>query len=97
MSNSNTEQAYQEIINRLHSLRRQWRLLLLSHSLLRWLGAVAIALALVLIIDQILPLPRLFRMGLVLLWLGIGAYAAFSSPDSSCVSETHKRSCGGLC
>ena len=77
MSNSNTEQNYQEIINRLHSLRRLWRLLLFSHSLLRWLGAVAVALALALVIDQILPLPRFLRMGLVLLWLGIGVYAAF--------------------
>ena len=77
MSNTNTEQTYQEIINRLHSLRKQWRLLLFSHSLLRWLGTIALALAFAFIIDQILPLPRLFRMGLVLLWLGIGVYAAF--------------------
>lgn len=77
MSNSNTEQSYQEIINRLHSLRRQWRLLLFFHSLLRWLGAVVIALAIALVIDQILPLPRPLRMGLVLLWLGIGLYAAY--------------------
>ena len=77
MSNSNTEQSYQEIINRLHALRRQWRLLLFSHSLLRWLGALALALVPALIIDQILPLPRFLRMGLVLLWLGIGVYAAF--------------------
>ena len=76
MLNTNTEQTYQEIITRLHSLRRQWRLLLFSHSLLRWLGAVAIALAIILVIDQILPLPRLLRMGLVLLWLGIGVYTA---------------------
>lgn len=77
MSNLNTEQSYQEIINRLRSLSRQWRLLLFSHSLLRWLGAVAIALVVVLVIDQILPLPRALRMGLVLLWLGIGMYAAY--------------------
>ena len=77
MSNLNTEQSYQEITNRLHSLRKQWRLLLFSHSLLRWSGTIALALTLAFIIDQILPLPRLFRMGLVLLWLGIGVYAAF--------------------
>ena len=77
MSNLNTEQSYQDIIKRLHSLRKQWRLLLFSHSLLRWSGTIAVALALAFIIDQILPLPRIFRMGLVLLWLGIGAYAAF--------------------
>ena len=77
MSNSNTEQSYQEITNRLHSLRRQWRLLLFSHSLLRWLGILVLALALAFIIDQILPLPRPLRMGLVVLWLGIGMFAAF--------------------
>ena len=77
MSNLNTEQSYRDIIKQLHSLRKQWRLLLFSHSLLRWLGAVALALVLAFIIDQVLPLPRLFRMGLVLLWLGIGVYAAF--------------------
>ena len=77
MSNSNTEQSYQEIINRLHALRRQWRVLLFSHSLLRWLGILALALTPALIIDQILPLPRFLRMGLVLAWLGVGVYAAF--------------------
>ena len=77
MSNLNTEQSYQEITNRLHALRRQWRLLIFSHSLFRWLSIFVLALAFGLIIDQILPLPRLFRMGLVLLWLGIGVYAAF--------------------
>lgn len=77
MLNSNTEQTYQEIINRLYSLRRQWRLLLFSHSFLRWLSAVAITLATAFVIDQILPLPRFLRMGLVLVWLGIGVFAAF--------------------
>ena len=76
MSNLKIEQSYQDIIKRLHSLRKQWRVLLFSHSLLRWSGTIALALALVFIIDQILPLPRLFRMGLVLLWLGVGVYAA---------------------
>ena len=77
MSNLNTEQSYQEITNRLHSLRRQWRLLLFSHSLLRWWGMIALALAIVLAIDQILLLPRFLRMGLVLLWLGVSVYTAF--------------------
>ncbi len=76
MPNRNTEQTYQEITNRLQSLRAQWRLLLLSHSLLRWLGTLAIALAVALMIDQLLPLPRVLRMGLVLLWIGVGVYAA---------------------
>ncbi len=77
MPNTNTEQTYQEITNQLNSLRRQWRLLLFSHSLLRWLGVVALVLAIVLVLDQLLPLPRLLRMGLVLMWLGIGVFAAF--------------------
>ena len=77
MPNPNTEQAYRKIIARLQSLRTQWRLLLLSHSLLRWLGTLAIALAVALMINQLLPLPRVLRMGLVLVWLGIGVYTAF--------------------
>ena len=77
MSSPNTEQSYQEIIDQLHSLRKQWRLLIFSHNFLRWLGAVAITLAIALTIDQILPLPRFLRMGLVLLWIGIGVFAAF--------------------
>ena len=76
MSNPNTEQSYRTIIERLRSLRTQWRLLLLSHSLLLWLGILAFSLTAVLFIDQLLPLPRLLRMGLVLLWLGGGVYAA---------------------
>ncbi|MCZ6675673.1 MAG: hypothetical protein O7E52_00290 [Candidatus Poribacteria bacterium] len=77
MSHQNTEQTYRTIISRLQSLRTQWRILLLSHSLLRWLGTLAVALAAALLIDQLLPLPRVFRMGLVLLWLGVGVYAAW--------------------
>ncbi len=76
MSNQNTEKSYRTIIERLRSLRTQWRLLLLSHSLLLWLGILAFSLAGVLIIDQLLPLPRLLRMGIVVLWLGGGVYAA---------------------
>ena len=61
MPNPNTEQAYRKIIARLQSLRTQWRLLLLSHSLLRWLGTLAIALAVALMINQLLPLPRVLQ------------------------------------
>ena len=77
MSNPNADQSYQRIINRLQSLRTQWRLLLLSHTLLLWFAVLAITLAAALVIDLLLPLPRLLRMGLVLLWLVIFVYTAF--------------------
>ncbi len=76
MSSRNINQAHQTIINRLQSLRTQWRLLLLSESLLLWLGILSIALAAMLVIDQLLPLHRVLRMGLVVVWLGIGVYTA---------------------
>lgn len=77
MSNRTTNQSYEVIINRLQLLRTQWRLLLVSHSLLRWLAVLAISLATVLVTDSLMQLPRLPRVGLVLLWLVITAYTAF--------------------
>ena len=76
MPSSNINQAHQTIINRLQSLRTQWRLLLLSESLLLWLGILSVALTAMLVIDQLLPLHRVLRMGLVVAWLGIGVYTA---------------------
>lgn len=77
MSNPTTDERYREITNRLQLLRNQWRLLLLSHSFLRWLAVLAISLASVLVADSLMQLPSFFRVGLLLLWLGITVYTAF--------------------
>ena len=75
MFDQHNDHSYQTIINRLHALRVQWRLLLIFQGLLLCLGIVASVLSVALVIDQLLPMPRLIRMGLVLLVLGIGVYA----------------------
>lgn len=77
MTNQNTNQSYQTIINALESLRTRWRLILLSQSVTLWLGILALALAAILMVDQLLPLHRILRMGLVIVWVGIGVYAGF--------------------
>ena len=77
MTTQTTDERYQEIINRLQLLRTQWRLLLLSHSLLRWLAVLAISLATALVTDSLMQLPSFLRIVLVLLWLVVIAYTAF--------------------
>ena len=77
MTPQNTNQSYQTIINALESLRTRWRLILLSQSVMLWLGILALALAAILVVNQLLPLHRILRMGLVIVWLGIGVYAGF--------------------
>lgn len=74
MQDSQSAQSYRTIVNRLRLLGLQWRLLLIFQGLLLCLGIVASALSVALVIDQLLPIPRLIRMGLVLLVLGIGVY-----------------------
>ena len=74
MLDPHSEQSYQTIVNRLRSLGVQWRLLLILQGLLLCLGVMALALSVALVIDQLLPIPRIIRMGLVLLVLGIGVY-----------------------
>ena len=77
MASQNTNQSYQTIINALQSLRTQWRLVLLFQSVMLWLGILALTLAAILVIDQLLPLHRVLRMGLVIVWLGVGVYTGF--------------------
>ena len=74
MQNRHSEQSYQTIVNRLRSLGVQWRMLHIFQGLLLCSGVIAVALSVALVIDQLLPIPRLIRMGLVLLVIGIGAY-----------------------
>ena len=75
MQDQQSEQSYKTIVNRLRSLGVQWRLLLIVQGLLLCSGVMAAALSVALVIDQLLPVPRPIRMGLVLLVLGIGSYA----------------------
>ncbi len=75
MLDQHIEPSYKTIVNRLRSLGVQWRLLLIFQGILLCLGVMAAALSVALVIDQLLPVPRLIRMGLVLSVLGIGSYA----------------------
>ena len=77
MTSQNTNQSYQTIINALQSLRTQWRLILLSQSVMLWFGILALTLAGILVVDQLLPLHRVLRMGLVIVWLAVGVYTGF--------------------
>ncbi|MDE0503440.1 MAG: hypothetical protein OXI86_05095 [Candidatus Poribacteria bacterium] len=74
MLDRNTEQSYRTIVNRLRSLALKWRMLLIFQCLLLCLGVMAVSLSVTLAIDQLVPMPRILRLGLVLLVLGIGVY-----------------------
>ncbi len=73
MSNQNINQIYQSIISKLSVIRRTWRWLIFSESLLRWFSTLAIIMTGVLLVLY-LPLPRLLRSGIVVVSLGIALY-----------------------
>ncbi len=76
MSNQNTNRIYQTIIAKLSTIRRTWRWLIFSDSLLRWFSTLAIVMTGVLLLLY-LPLPRLFRGGIVVISFGILIYFTF--------------------
>lgn len=76
MSNQNINQIYQSIISKLSVIRRTWRWLIFSDSLLRWFSTLAIVMTGVLLVLY-LPLPRLFRSGIVVISLGIALYFTY--------------------
>lgn len=65
------DEAYQTILARLRSILVQWRLLTFSQNFLCWLSVIIISFSIALLIDQVVPLPRLVRMGLVVIVVGI--------------------------
>ena len=96
MLDQHSEQSYQTIVNRLRALGVQWRLLLIFQCLLHCLAVIALALSVALVIDQLLPIPRLIRMGLVLLVLGVGVYAVIFNFHSSRVWKTYNSARGSV-
>ncbi len=76
MSNQNTNRIYQTIIAKLITIRRTWRWLIFSDSLLRWFSTLAIVMTGVLLLLY-LPLPRLFRGGIVVVSFGLLIYFTF--------------------
>ena len=76
MQNQNINQIYQSITNRLSAVRRTWRWLILSESLLKWLSALAFVMLAGLLSFQ-LPLPHFLKVGIVILSIGIAIYITF--------------------
>ena len=68
---SGIDEAYQTVLARLRSILVQWRLLTFSQNFLCWLSVIIISFSIALLIDQVAPLPRLVRMGLVVIVVGI--------------------------
>ena len=68
---SGIDEAYLTVLARLRSILVQWRLLTFSQNFLCWLSVIIISLSIALLIDQVVPLPRLVRMGLVVIVVGI--------------------------
>lgn len=76
MENHNINQIYQSIINRLVTVRRTWRWLILTESFLKWISILALAMTFVLLCFQ-LPLPHFFRGSIVVLAFGSALYITF--------------------
>lgn len=76
MSNQNINQIYQSIISRLSVIRRNWRLLMLSEQILKWLSVLAVVLTGLLLVFS-LPLPHLVRSIILILALGLTLYLTY--------------------
>ncbi|MDE0084382.1 MAG: hypothetical protein OXU23_01620 [Candidatus Poribacteria bacterium] len=76
MSIQNTNQIYQSIITKLSAVRRTWRWLIFSESLLRLITTLALVMTLILLCFQ-LPLHSLIRSSIVIFSVGIAIYITF--------------------
>ena len=76
MSNLNIDQIHQSIISKLSVIRRTWRWLIFSNSLLRWFSTLAIVMTGVLLVLY-LPFPRFLRSGIVVISLCIALYFTY--------------------
>lgn len=68
---SSIDEAYQMVLARLRLILVQWRLLTFSQNFLSWLTVSIVLFSVALLIDQLFPLPRLMRMGLLIIVVGI--------------------------
>ena len=81
MVTHNVNQAYENLIDRLRAIRRQWRWLTFSDGFLKCLGIFALLMAGVLIILAIsfqlwqFPFSRWIRIAIILLSIGAAVYA----------------------
>ena len=82
MQNRDVNQIYQELIARLRAVRRTWRWLILSESLLMWIRTLALVALLTLLCFQ-LPVHRAIHIAIVLLFIGGGYLYHLSLPHPS--------------
>lgn len=75
MDTQNVNQTYQYLIARLRAVRRTWRWLIFSEGLLMSVGILALVMTASLVSFQF-PFPRWIHIGIVLLSIGVGGYAA---------------------
>ena len=68
---SSIDEAYQMVLARLRLILVQWRLLTLSQNFLCWLAVSIVSFSIALLIDQLFQLPRLMRMALLIIVVGI--------------------------
>jgi len=69
------EQGHAELLRRIHTVGRQWRMRAVTAGLLHVLVVVLGGSLLLLLLESFLPIPPLLRMILMLVLLGVVAYA----------------------
>jgi len=77
-TNEQTSTSYQTIANRLKKLRIQWKFIVISSGFLTWIAYLALLLAFELILDSLLPIPRLLRIAMVIIWVGCAFWFGYS-------------------
>ena len=73
-----THQKYQSIESLLKKLKIFSRSLAILSAVLKWVVSILPVLCLILFLDQQLPIPRIFRMAMMLAFFVFVGYQAFS-------------------
>jgi len=68
--NEQTSTSYQTIVSKLKKLRIQWKFMMIVSGVFTWIAYLALLLAFELTLDSLLPIPRLLRIAMVIIWGG---------------------------
>ncbi len=75
--NKTCDVSYQTIVARLKKLGIQWKLVMLVSGILTWIAYLALILGVELMLDSLLPLPRILRMAMVVIWIGCAVWFGY--------------------
>ena len=77
-TNEQISTSYQTITSKLKKLRIQWKSIMISSGIFMWVAYLALLLVFELTLDSLLPIPRLLRLAMVIIWVGCAFWLGYS-------------------